>query len=96
MTTKGETMGMAWITEFGTNSSGKRCFAIQNNDGSKDWYDQGEGVEDPPVYHADFYWRKDDRKLCQVMCEGEKRPDTLIARDGGKEGHHKYHRRIVA
>ena len=82
--------------EMGRNEAGRPCFSVQNADGSTDWYDQAEEVKDPPVQHAEFYWHWcEGAKGHEIAYSDDKRPDSLIIRDGGNEGHHKYHRRTA-
>jgi hypothetical protein len=57
-------------------------------------YEQGEGIEQPSVIHADMLAFSDaDEERHEINFEGETPPKVLILRDGGIPEHHCYHQR---
>ena len=79
-------MGVATIVEHG-----KGTLTIEHK-GKTCQYDQGEGLEDPPMINADILWLREHQKRYEVKFAGDDLPETLIVRDGGLPGWHKYHR----
>jgi hypothetical protein len=72
-----------------------KTFIVQDGD-DKYQYDQGEGIESPPMIHADLLWFKGATKGREVKYEGERIPEVLVVRDGEVPGYHYYHQRTAA
>ena len=80
-------MGRAYVVELRD-----KVATLRDENGHEAQYDQAEGVESPPVIHADFLWPKGAEKR-EVRFDGDVLPDAIVLRDGGFPLDHRYQQR---
>ncbi len=80
-------MGVAYVSEISNKTA-----TVLTSSGEEIQFDHGDGIESPPIIHADMLWPKGFEKN-RITFEGKNLPESLILLDGGWPQCHYYNQR---